>query len=247
MTAPLPAPPSAGASGWRSPTGYLLHVTLQEQGQPANRVTFQLNPEKISVSHAAKLQEIPAASTMAAAVTENQNDLLYAALLKAVGETSIVMSNVTFHGANVHKDCSQLLAWTYAKASSSDPKNPVLPKLTFRWGVLSSDVNLISTELTYERFTPDGKPIAAKATLRFNACSLPPTRTNPTSGGLPGRRAHTLVAGENLQHVAVANYGRPGAWRALAAANGVEDPFAVRPGTVIYIPALAELDDGSRE
>jgi nucleoid-associated protein YgaU len=101
--------------------------------------------------------------------------------------------------------------------------------------------------VTYERFTPDGKPIAAKATLRFNACSLPPTRTNPTSGGLPGRRAHTLVAGENLQHVAVANYGRPGAWRALAAANGVENPLAVRPGTAIYIPALAELEEGSRE
>jgi nucleoid-associated protein YgaU len=53
-----------------------------------------------------------------------------------------------------------------------------------------------------------------------------------------------MVAGENLQHIATANYGRPGAWRALAAANGIEDPFAVRPGTVIYLPAVTELTDG---
>ena len=106
-------------------------------------------------------------------------------------------------------------------------------------------VNLIDATIKYERFTSDGTPIRAEVTIKLNARFLPPVRTNPSSGGIPGRSSHTLVTGENLQHIAMANYGRPGAWRALAAANGIENPLAVRPGMVIYVPAAGELADGS--
>jgi nucleoid-associated protein YgaU len=241
MTIPL----SASVAAVPSPSATVLKAVLTEQAQPGNKVLFQLNPEKIGVSHAARLQEIPTANA-AAAVADRQADLIYSALLKAVGETTITLSNLTFYGESVSRDCAQLLSWTYAKAKT-DPSNPALPLLIFSWGVLSAEVNLISADVSYERFTTDGKPVGAKVNLRFNSCSLPPTRTNPSSGGIPGRRSHTMVAGENLQHIATANYGRPGAWRALAAANGIEDPFAVRPGTVIYLPAVTELADGGME
>jgi nucleoid-associated protein YgaU len=241
MTIPL----SAGLAAGPSASGMVLKAMLTEEAQPDNKVLFQLNPEKIGVSHAARLQEIPTANAAAAAV-EKQADLIYNALLKAVGETTITVNDLTFYGETVSANCAQLLNWTYAKAKT-DPKNPVLSKLIFTWGVLTAEVNLISADISYDRFTPDGKPILAKVNLRFNSCSLPPTRTNPSSGGIPGRRSHTMVAGENLQHIAVTNYGRPGAWRALAAANGIENPFAVRPGTVIYLPAATELADGGRE
>jgi nucleoid-associated protein YgaU len=241
MTIPL----SAGLTAGPSASGMVLKAMLTEEAQPDNKVLFQLNPEKIGVSHAARLQEIPTANAAAATIGK-QADLIYNALLKAVGETTITLSDLTFYGETVSANCAQLLNWTYAKGKP-DPKNPVLPKLIFSWGVLTAEVNLISADISYDRFTPDGKPIRAKVNLRFNSCSLPPTRTNPSSGGIPGRRSHTMVAGENLQHIAMANYARPGAWRALAAANGIENPFAVRPGTVIYLPAVTELADGGRE
>lgn len=231
------------------------------------QVVFEYKPGKISISHAAKLQEIaPSKKNKDAKGSKGsagQSGLDYEARIKEAGATTIGLSDIIFYGPNVFQDCAQLLAWTNADKKVGN--SPKLPPLFFTWGTtLDYTVNLIQADITYERFTAGGKPIRAKANLKLNILTPPPlpprsraqasgpplslTKQNPTSGGIPGRRGHTLVAGENLQHVAMANYGRPGAWRELAAANGIEDPLAVLPGTVIYLPApteLTELADGN--
>jgi nucleoid-associated protein YgaU len=69
--------------------------------------------------------------------------------------------------------------------------------------------------------------------------------TNPTSGGLVGRRTHMLRAGDSLQSVATTYYGRPGMWRQIAAVNRIDDPARVRPGDTIYLPGVGELDEAS--
>jgi nucleoid-associated protein YgaU len=211
-------------------------------------VQFEINPEKVTLSHKAKVKEIAASSNTDLSGSEKTVALGQEALLQEVGATSLGLSDLTFTGANVATNCKQLLDWTNPTTSAGGTKNPKLPNLKFIWGTtLSYPVNLISADVTYDRFTAGGMPIRAKVKLTFNIRSSPPAPTNPSSGGVPGRRSHTLVAGENLQHVAMASYGRPGAWRALAAANGIEDPLAVRPGTVIYVPAPTELADGRPE
>jgi nucleoid-associated protein YgaU len=58
---------------------------------------------------------------------------------------------------------------------------------------------------------------------------------------LPGRRAHTVTAGDSLARIATAQYGSPGRWRQIAAANGIEDPLRVRPGDRVYLPNPEEL------
>ena len=60
--------------------------------------------------------------------------------------------------------------------------------------------------------------------------------SNPTSGGISGRRVHTFSAGDTLHSVAYAEYGNPGLWRVLAEANGVDDPLRIAPGTALLIP-----------
>ena len=215
----------------------------------AKKVQFKFNPGKVTLSHSAKLGEIaPKKPTEGAAEAPappsgSNTVLTHEAALKEVGGTSLGLSDLIFYGQNVVQDCNQILAWTQADAK--DKNNPKLPTLTFVWSeALTYTVNLISADITYERFAAGGKPVLAKASLKFNIINPPvPTPTNPTSGGIPGRRGHTMIAGENLQHVAMANYGRPGAWRALAAANGIENPLAVPPGTVIYVPAPSELTE----
>lgn len=207
---------------------------------------FEINPEKVTLSHKAKVKEIAASSNSDLSGTEKTVALGQEALLQEVGATSLGLSDLTFTGADVATNCEQLLDWTNPTTTAGGTKNPKLPNLKFIWGT-EYQVNLISADITYDRFTGGGMPIRAKVKLQFNIRSSPPAPTNPSSGGVPGRRSHTLVAGENLQHVAMASYGRPGVWRALAAANGIEDPLAVRPGTVIYVPAPTELADGRPE
>jgi nucleoid-associated protein YgaU len=72
--------------------------------------------------------------------------------------------------------------------------------------------------------------------------------TNPTSGGRPGRARHLVTSDENLATIAQQAFGTPSAWRAIAEVNGIDDPSAIRPGDVVYLPAedeLAELASAS--
>ena len=240
MTTPMAA--SAGTT---------RNAVLKES--ETKKVQFKFNPGKVTLSHSAKLGEIApkkpkeGEAEAPAAASGSSTLLTHEAALKEVGGTSLALSDLIFYGQNVVQDCNQILTWTQADAK--DKNNPKLPTLTFVWSeALTYTVNLISADINYERFAAGGKPVLAKVSLKFNIINPPsstptPTSTNPTSGGIPGRRGHTMIAGENLQHVAMANYGRPGAWRALAAANGIENPLAVPPGTVIYIPAPSELTE----
>ena len=247
------ASPTGAATGVASPAGAILYASLKEAENPTNAVQFTINPEKIVLSHTAKWTEISSTSAGANGSGEDgsadggttappgQVVLNQETRLQEVGATTFDLSDLTFSGSGVAKTCKQLLDWTNPTAASVQAKNPKIPLLIFNWGTLNYRVFLTTATVTYERFTPGGKPVRAKATLKCTLNPPLPTPTNPTSGGIQGRRSHMLVAGENLQHIAMASYGRPGAWRALAAANGIEDPLALRPGTVIYLPAPTEL------
>jgi hypothetical protein len=225
--------PAAGGNG---------KAQLTEKANTANQVTFRYNPERIYVSHQNKV-------TVFAGPPE-EGKVRTKEAVSSPGMTTFQLSNLIFFGSDVVSDCKQLLAWTDMIAQPGE--NAELPKLVFTWGSgFNFDVTISNVSIDYQRFTSEGKPIRASVGLACTVCEPETEPTNPSSGGIPGRRGHTLVAGENLQHVAMANYGRPGAWRALAAANGIEDPLAVLPGTVIYLPAptelteLAELADGN--
>jgi hypothetical protein len=49
-----------------------------------------------------------------------------------------------------------------------------------------------------------------------------------------------LIEGETLAALAWREFDDPGLWRALAAFNGIDDPFRVRPGTRVLIPTADE-------
>jgi nucleoid-associated protein YgaU len=44
-----------------------------------------------------------------------------------------------------------------------------------------------------------------------------------------------------LAGLATDTYGRPTAWRDIADANGIDDPFRVRPGRSVMLPPPDEL------
>lgn len=215
-------------------------------------VVFNFNPEFITISHTSPQKPVNSAKQGQSTQDEpgatgggaDNAPLAHQSQVTAVGQTSISLSDLIVDGSKTVDACKRLMGWSYP-ATQGSATAAELPKLTFTWGTaISYKVTISSVVVTYERFTSSGQPVRAKVKLTLQYEGDPPTGTNPTSGGIPGRRSHILVAGENLQHVAMASYGKPGAWRALAAANGIEDPLAVQPGTVIYLPARAELADG---
>jgi nucleoid-associated protein YgaU len=122
-----------------------------------------------------------------------------------------------------------------------------LPPVTFTYGPpemgFMYQTVVSSASIHYTRFTKEGIPVRAKVdlTLKEQPSLLGSLPTNPTSGGLPGRSSHTVSAGENLQSVAVANYGTPALWRRIAETNDIDDPLRVRPGQGVYLPNPDEL------
>ncbi len=136
---------------------------------------------------------------------------------------------------DISDELDQLQNWTCpterAPGSQSNP-----PRLTFTWGTLYFVGHISSLNVTYKLFGTSGQPVRAEVQLSLTENPPPVPGTNPTSGGIAGRRVHVVSAGDTLHSVSYREYGRATMWRVLAEANGIDDPLRVAPGTTLLIP-----------
>jgi len=173
------------------------------------------------------------------------------------------VEDMTAVGGGVKARCDMLLQWTQpgggsmlgkvvgSAAAALGFKTQIVarpPLLTLQWGDPGRGFlmqgTLTNINITYLRFDSIGNPIRAQVRCGFTEApsSLLSLLTNPTSGGVPGRRAHVVRQGESLAGVATENYGRPGAWRDIADSNGIDDPFRLVTGARIRVPERDDLE-----
>jgi len=93
----------------------------------------------------------------------------------------------------------------------------------------------------YTLFDVDGTPLRAVADVVLTQVekvvgSNGGARQNPTTSGIAGLRMHTVRDGDSLQSIAYAMYGDPTRWRAIAEANGIDDPLALPRGRALAVP-----------
>jgi nucleoid-associated protein YgaU len=223
-------------------------------------VPFDFNPEKITMSRSSTTSGMtkPQRPGLTGLATGTKTSGTSGSYLRNVKASKISLAEVVFEGPFTKLRCDTLLTWMnpstglFAMVGGVGNFATVPAKLTFTWGPplvgFMYDVKLTSCRVVYERFSPAGIPIRAKISLEMEEVpsilgSLP---TNPTSGGLPGRRSHTVADGESLQSIAMANYGTPALWRRIAEVNGIQNPSRVRAGTVVYLPNADELTAKAR-
>ena len=129
---------------------------------------------------------------------------------------------------------------TLESKATNEPKPPMV---MYGWGtnIIMASAYITEMSVTYKRFLL-GQPVLAEVVLTLEEVPLPLPGTNPTSGGLATRRTHTVVEGDTLASIAYAEYKNPARWRALAVANGIDDPMRVAPGTVLIIPEAREAE-----
>jgi nucleoid-associated protein YgaU len=135
------------------------------------------------------------------------------------------------------------------KEMASSPVFYRLPVLLFSWGIVgpmgrNAKVALESVKVKYKRFDEYGVPVWASFDLTLVEYTAPKPRTNPTSGGVPGRTRHVVCQGENVVQIANRVYGSPHAWRKVAEANALDDPLRVRPGRALALPPPNETSEG---
>jgi hypothetical protein len=130
--------------------------------------------------------------------------------------------------------------------TAGDP-GAVPPFVTFIWGK-ETTFKAVCTQLTvaFKLFRPNGDPIRAdvKMTLKqadkaSTASSTSANRgTNPTTRANAGHGVHTVRDGDSLPSIAYQTYGDATVWRAIADANGIENPFHLRRGRALSLPKL---------
>src|SRR5579875_2736445 len=121
-------------------------------------------------------------------------------------------------------------------------KNKVRPPyVIFHWGDLHSFKSIVKTmTVNFTYFSATGVPLRAKAGLSLEQYEpdMAFGKQNPTSGTPEPHHVHRVQPGETLDRIAAGHYGDAGRWRTIASANGIQDPLAVRPGTMLALPRL---------
>ena len=117
------------------------------------------------------------------------------------------------------------------------------PTVMYGWGtnIIMEEAYITHMSVTYKRFLL-GNPVLAEVTVGLEAVPSVIPGTNPTSGGLSTKRSHTVVEGDTLASIAFREYRNANKWRALAVANGIDDPMRIKPGTVLLVPDPIEAD-----
>jgi hypothetical protein len=115
-----------------------------------------------------------------------------------------------------------------------------LPLVEFWWGKLLFTGYLANVEVEYTLFAPDGTALRANVDLKFSVEKRKKAKTNPTSGTPKPGSIHQLQSGQFLDTVSHELYGDPNRWRAIAEANNIDDPLALRVGGNLLIPDLEE-------
>lgn len=119
-------------------------------------------------------------------------------------------------------------------------ENPrgVPPGVRFLWGTFLFEGMMDSVNETLELFSEDGRPLRAGVSVSLSQQKIQfllPEQTPPAQGGgaapgtVPQQQARQ---GDSVQSMA-AREGRPDAWQGIAAANGIENPRRLAPGTVV--------------
>lgn len=91
----------------------------------------------------------------------------------------------------------------------------------------------------FTMFSPEGVPLRATLTLSLREYKTLDEQLAQLNLSSPDRtHVHVTQQGDTLARVSARFYRRPGAWRAIADANGIEDPRRLDSGRFLRIPPL---------
>jgi hypothetical protein len=136
---------------------------------------------------------------------------------------------------SIKDDANKLMAAMYGNHSAPQ-------FIEFSWGsVTLPKAAPVSITIRYALFRPNGEPVRAFVDLELAQAedtSPPGKAQNPTTRAITGLRSHRVREGDSLPSIAYDAYGDATRWRAIAEANGIDNPLRLRRGSELTIPRL---------
>lgn len=122
-------------------------------------------------------------------------------------------------------------------APSPELKRPPA-KVAFEWGAFKFLGVIKSLTVDYVLFRMDGTPIRAKVDIKLTEIKQGEfENVDPSADSGPTERTRQVTAGDRLDLIAAESYGDASRWTTIAARNGIEDPFSLKPGSTIVLPS----------
>jgi nucleoid-associated protein YgaU len=214
--------------------------SLDKAGPQLGRIDFQFNPKELTLGKAASWTRQTAKGNKKAGPPQYNGPMPSKLALEMFFDASAKQDDA------VVKRVEKLFSCCTPTPASLKQNKGSPPWVLFRWGQLTGSLSYIaSVQVKYTLFTAAGVPVRATCTVALEEIAGDPPKQNPTSGGLVPRRVHVLIEGETLAGIAYNEYGNASLWRAVAAANRIDDPMRLRPGTSVLLPAVNELPSGA--
>ncbi|MDQ0821176.1 nucleoid-associated protein YgaU [Arthrobacter sp. V4I6] len=210
--------------------------SLDKAGPQIGRIEFQFNPKELSMGKTASWTRQTAKANQKAGPPQYNGPMPSKLTLEMFFDASGKQDDA------VVQRVDKLFACCVPTDASLKQNKGSPPWVLFRWGELTGFLAYVaSVQVKYTLFTAAGLPVRATCTVTLEEIAGSPPKQNPTSGGLVPRRVHVLIEGDTLAGIAYNEYGNASLWRAVAAANRIDDPLRLRPGTSVLLPAVSEL------
>lgn len=115
------------------------------------------------------------------------------------------------------------------------------PVCLFQWGSFEFTFVFQRLNKTFTMFRRDGTPVRATvdATLKRYSDPTRETKEDPHKSA-DKTKFRRVKPGDSLWGIAGEEYGDPAAWRTIAAANDIDNPRQVEPGTELTLPPLED-------
>ncbi|HAH10665.1 MAG TPA: peptidoglycan-binding protein [Alphaproteobacteria bacterium] len=120
------------------------------------------------------------------------------------------------------------------------------PPVRFIWGTLRFEAVIEKLSQKFTLFRPDGTPARATLSVTFKEyVSIARQLIEPRRESADKSKRRQIEVGNSLWLVAAREFGLPSAWRTIAIANDIDNPWQLTPGDWIDVPPL-EGADGPR-
>jgi hypothetical protein len=166
---------------------------------------------------------------------------------KGTSKLSIeLLFDTTADGSDVRKKTEQVAYYMQAQKRPNQGSKRVPPGISFEWGSLIFRGIVESMEETLEYFSEQGVPLRATIALHLSRQDIEFLFGEPgqAGGGAPGSGAGRGLPGvaplapagpgDSVQRMAGRN-GNSGDWKAIAAANNIDDPLRLRAGALLNL------------
>lgn len=204
---------------------------FQQEAGDGHKVVVDFNPQTLKVSFA------------------NQNsggDQPAGSSSQYVGSPSSKMTvellfDTTAEGTDVRKKTRDVAYFMSPKLASNEERTP--PFVRFQWGSFIFEGKVDSMDETLEYFSEEGMPLRAMVSLNLSSdtgvfligqagsANNATARAPATGATSPLKQAQP---GDSLPQMA-GRSGRSADWKAIAAANNVDDPLRLNAGVLINL------------